>query len=181
MGLTHRPWLKYPLNLHHRPALRGSLTHVTVGTLPEPSLLSSQKEKVVLLKQQHPIEKAGLKSSERMGLFFIIWTKKRRKITGPLQHRAGELPSVLLLLLKQSSKTMPANTTPKVTGTHSSCSPHNQSFLSRKRPGIHAGFCVVRLASCRPTPHALAPTQRKKEKHGKTDCARLIVRKAFRY
>lgn len=67
-----------------------------------------------------------------------------------------------------------------VTSMHSSCSPHNQSFLSTKRPGIHAGFCIVHLASYWPTPYALAPTQRKKGKHGKTGLGSQTVIKAFR-
>lgn len=86
---------------------------------------------------------------------------------GKLQgHRSPEKELCLLSLLCRSSNN-PAKwslLTPlqKVTGVHSSCSPHNQSFLFPKRPGIHAGVCIVHLASWRPTPHALAPTQRKR-------------------
>ena len=110
-----------------------------------------------------------LKNSECIGFLFIMWMTRRRRITGPQKFWEGALPSVLVLpLLQQSSKMMSANTAHKVTAVHSSCPPHNQSFLCTKRPEIHAGFCTVHCASCWPTPHALAPTQRKKEKHGKT-------------
>lgn len=130
---------------------------------------SSQKGRTGLLKQQHPIEKTELKNSECMGFLFIMWTTRRRRITGLQKFWEGALLSVLVLpLLQQSSKMMSANTAHKVTAVHSSCPPHNQSFLCTKRPEIHAGFCTVHCASCWPTPHALAPTQRKKEKHGKT-------------
>lgn len=119
--------------------------------------------------------KTGLKNSECMGFLFIISTRKRRKNTGPQKYREGASLSVLVLpLLEQSSKTMPANTTPK-SDRHAFQLLTTQSVLSVHKKArdscwlLHSAVSVMLAHSPRPCTH----TEKERETWEAWSCSLL--------